>query len=139
VIGWESKYTIAPFKDHGRDLSGLDCWGLVRLVYLQELNIALPEFAEISPSDLRRVAYMIDGAKDSEEWSSVDRPNLKPFDVVVMSQYGGIRNAHVGLITNAGKLMHIEKGSNVLVLPLDHFTIRERVKCFRRHKSRVLP
>lgn len=139
MIGWESKYTIAPFKDHGRDLSGLDCWGLVRLVYLQELNIVLPEFAEISPSDLRRVAHMIDGAKDSEEWSSVDRPNLEPFDVVVMSQYGGIRNAHVGLITNAGKLMHVEKGSNVLVLSLDHFTIRERVKCFRRHKNRALP
>lgn len=137
MIGWESKYTIAPFRDHGRDLSGLDCWGLVRLVYAQELNITLPNFAEISPSDLRKVARMIDGAKDGEEWLSVIPPNLKPFDVVVMSQYGGIRNAHVGLITNAGKVMHIERGSNVLVLPLDHYSIRERIRCFRRNKNRA--
>lgn len=131
---WESKYTLIPFKDHGRTFSGVDCWGLVRLVYQTELGIVLPDHAEISPSDLRRIARMIDADKDAEIWQSVDAAEIQAFDVVVMSQYGGNRNAHVGLITTKKKLIHAEIGCGVVVVSLDHLTVKERIKCYRRHK-----
>ena len=34
---WTQKYVGIPYRDLGRDMTGCDCWGLLRLVYGQEL------------------------------------------------------------------------------------------------------
>ena len=36
---WQNKYVGIPYKDNGRDLDGMDCWGLARYVYNKEFNI----------------------------------------------------------------------------------------------------
>lgn len=42
---WASDYIGLPFADHGRTREGADCWGLVRLVYAEVFNLALPSYA----------------------------------------------------------------------------------------------
>ncbi len=43
---------MAPYVDHGRDLSGLDCWGFVRLVRHYHHNLPmLASFGSVSPDD----------------------------------------------------------------------------------------
>ncbi len=49
------------YLDKGRDRNGLDCWGLVRLVYSELLNIELPCYSQSysTASDARAIAELI--------------------------------------------------------------------------------
>lgn len=71
------------YVDNGRDIAkdgGLDCWGLVRVVY-HRLDLGeLPMFL-ISENDLRRDAFAEN--MSSERWTRLDKPC--PFCVAVFS------------------------------------------------------
>lgn len=135
VTNWVNRYAGLPFVSRGREQSGVDCWGLVRLIYAKELQIELPTYGEISAHDLAEVARNIDAGKDGETWSEVSTTEIKPFDVCVMKFAGSRRVGHVGVVVNSKNIIHIEKGIDAAIVPLAHFTIRERIECFRRHKT----
>jgi len=45
VPAWIADYVGLPFKAHGRERNGVDCWGLVRLVLAERFRLALPSYA----------------------------------------------------------------------------------------------
>lgn len=137
-MNWASKYVGLEFQDGGRGPEFVDCWGLVCVVYRNELQIELPSYAEISTRDLINVSRAMKHDDTPEIWQAVDRTDLREFDLVAMTQYGGRSIAHVGIMTPGGKVLHSEAGCNTVSVPLDHISIRERLKCFRRHKKASL-
>lgn len=133
---WHAPYLGVPFEDGGRSLDGCDCWGLVRLIYARELRIELPSYGETSATDLIRAARAIGAGKDGEAWQDVPAGQLQPFDVVVMRYAGRQLVGHVGLAINPLTVLHVEASTAAVCVPLNHWSIRERIACYRRHISR---
>lgn len=44
MYSWTQKYVGIPFQSSGREFSGCDCYGLIRLIFQNEYCICLPEF-----------------------------------------------------------------------------------------------
>lgn len=102
---WSNKYIGIPYKQKGRDLDGIDCWGLVRLVYEQEYNIILPSFsAEYIQQDVERIQDLISQYK--EGWEQIDQP--VEGCVVVFKVLGA--DSHIGVAVSSTHFLHAREG-----------------------------
>ncbi|MBY0262755.1 MAG: C40 family peptidase, partial [Phycisphaerales bacterium] len=81
---------------------GLDCWGLVRLVYAERFGIKLPAFADDydDTNDGQAIAGIY--AVERTEW--VERPGPAPGDVVMFRIIG--IPLHVGVVIDAQTFLH---------------------------------
>lgn len=136
-MSWAASYMGLPFKPHGRDRAGCDCWGLVRLVYAEQLGVDLPEFEGISPDDAAAIPAAI--AAETPLWTPVPLLQRQAFDVVVM-RARLIREGkaltpdmHVGVVTEDLKILHTQLPYGVACVPIDHPTLSNRISgVFRR-------
>lgn len=130
-MDWWSRYIGLPF---GTGPGEVTCWSLVRQVYRRELQVELPEFGDIDPRDLVRVAREMRDGKDAGPWIEPPRPGV--FDVVLMrSARGGRAVCHVGLIADVARVLHAEEATGAVLVPINHITIRGRIAGFRRYTS----
>lgn len=133
---WCQKYVGLPFLDGGRASQGLDCWGLVRLVFAKEKGIELPAYGDISALDLKATADAMQAAiKSREIWLDAHPSALRPFDVAVMKR----RNfpIHVGVLVTESKVLHVEEATAAIIVDLESPSIKQRISTFLRHKSLV--
>lgn len=107
---WAGRYIGLPFKGHGRDRSGLDCWGLVRLVLGEQYGFALPSLAAEykSTGEARRIASLVESQLPF--WREIEAGKEKTGDVIVLRLKG--QPMHVGLVVGDGAMLHIEQGIN---------------------------
>lgn len=133
--GWWDDYRGIPYLDHGRGRDGLDCWGLVRLVYAERFGVALPSFAEdyecSDAVDLSIVEKRMDG------WREVERPTEG--DVVLIRIVRNRRpRFHIGVVVNPrrGEVLHISKDISVTVEQYRSPRWASRVVGFWRHDER---
>ncbi len=129
-MSWWGKYIGVPFVDGGRTIAdGLDCWGLFRLVYAERLGVDLPTYGEISAKDLRAIAGAM--VPSAERWKEVVVP--RPLDGVLMRFYNRSWVGHCGVMVSGGRMLHTEPTISAAVVPLDHFSVRDRIAGFRRY------
>jgi cell wall-associated NlpC family hydrolase len=132
-MNFVEKYVGIPFVDHGRSWQGVDCWGLVKLVYETECRILLPSYGEISAEELTRVAHEVAEESSKEPWRPVTDPIL--FDVAVMHR----RKApvHVGVVValNPVRLLHIERATHAVFVPVTHPSVSFRSISYFRHRN----
>lgn len=125
------KYIGIPYADKGRDVTGIDCWGLVRLVYKDELNIDLPSFvAEYTSEDDERIEELF--AQYKEGWESVDKPNVG--DVVVFRMLG--YESHIGVVVNDKQFLHVRENQDSVIESLDNPKWVKRIVGFFKYSEK---
>jgi len=130
---WFEKYVGLPFIDGGRDLTGVDCWGLVRLILRSEKNIDTPSYGEISAEDLMGIAGMVAQACRVEPWIEIHPKARSAFDVVVMRR--AREPVHLGILAEQSRLLHIERKTDSVLIPIDHRSVEQRIIGYFRHRT----
>lgn len=137
---WVEKYLGIPFKERGLTREGCDCWGLVRLILLEQMDLHLPEHPEISEGATLAKLRTIVAAAASPTWHEVVRGSECVYDVVLMrghvehAEHKYQRPIHIGLVVVPGTLIHVEVGSNVSITDYRRdIRTKNRVHGFYRH------
>ena len=133
-MSWSNAYVGLPFRDKGRSDAGLDCWGLVRLVYARELGIALPSYAEtyVSVEERREIAAVIDQEQTPAIWRPVTWPGAA-FDVLLFTV--GDYPSHVGLVVTAGLMLHVARPDHAKLARFDTPPWAGRLAGVFRHRA----
>jgi cell wall-associated NlpC family hydrolase len=104
---WCADYVGIPFREHGRDRTGADCWGLVRIVYWDRYGIVLRDFGVScyrTTKDSPTIARLC--AEEARNWERVEDP--MEGDVILLKVEGLPR--HVGVVVSPGVMLHVEWG-----------------------------
>jgi sulfur carrier protein ThiS len=122
------KYIGLRYKAKGRDFSGTDCYGLVRLFYKEELKIDLPAFdSEYEATEEQRIQELF--AQYREGWDEVTTPLHG--DVVLFRVLGKVR--HIGVMITPESFLHVREGSDSVVEYLSNPKWNKRVAGFFRY------
>ena len=119
---WSNKYVGIPYKERGRDLNGIDCWGLLRLVYSEQFNINLPSFAaEYTEIDTLRIQDLI--AQHKEGWTQLDKPEE---GCGILFRIVGTES-HVGIAISSTHFLHAREGQLSTIESFDSHVWKNRI------------
>ena len=129
-----NKYIGLPYTSNGRDESGIDCWGLVRLFYKQEYGIELPSYTEeYSGAYDTRILEMMDQYKNN--WSQVQTPEIG--SVIVFNILG--EPFHVGIYIGGDKFIHARDGMDSVVESVNSPKWSKRIEGYYKHSTQASP
>jgi cell wall-associated NlpC family hydrolase len=115
-VGWARGYAGIPYRDGGRDRTGCDCWGLIRLVYAEVLGAALPDYTYATAEDRAEVLGLIDGDR-RRLWREVPQAEAVAGDVALL-RYADGTPGHMGVMVDAKTMLHVHRGIDATVTPL---------------------
>ncbi len=135
--GWTLQYVGIPFRSHGRDRSGCDCYGLVRLVLAEQFAVAVPSYAGDYPDALEcaEVAALICRCLfpalpgEGGLWRAVANPG--PATVILLRIAG--EPWHVGLVVVERWFLHVRPGTDSCLERYDSIRWRRRIAGFYRY------
>ena len=119
---WSNKYIGIPYKQKGRDFDGIDCWGLVRLIYKEEYNVQLPSFVnDYTEDDTIRIQDLV--AQYKEGWEQLDEPQE---GCVVLFRILGTES-HIGVAISSTQFIHAREKYTSAVESFDSTAWKNRV------------
>jgi probable lipoprotein NlpC len=98
-----NKLVGIEFKDCGRDRSGLDCWGLILLIYRELFKVTIMDKdPEVSAMDVEQAnAFFLE---QTRLWQEVPIGKEKLGDVIVFKAGGWVN--HAGMVVEPGLMIH---------------------------------
>lgn len=111
-MDWVNEYIRLEFKELGRSVEGVDCWGLIKLIYQDRLGIEIPSLLEYSNTkDMEEIPRLV--RENAPEWVKVEQGEEKQYDVVIFQMCSV--PMHVGLVIGRNLMIHCERGSGTVV------------------------
>jgi len=136
VPAWTTEFVGLPWRPHGRGRAGVDCWGLVCLVYHARYGIALPSYADayggVGEADAAHLAGLVRG--EVQQWRPVQAGAEREGDLVVIRLFG--LDCHTGVIVAPGWMLHNLDGTDVVLTRYRTTVWQRRVSGFWRHRER---
>lgn len=132
-LHWSAGYIGLPFLLGGRDRSGIDCYGLARLVLLERAGISLDaatEAAAVAPPD--QVAAEADRIAAGSPWHPVSG-DVRELDVAVFAT--GVYTRHIGIMVGPDMMLHVVEGTPSCLVRLDAPRWRDRRLGILRHQD----
>ncbi len=117
VITESRRWLGTPYKYGGQTRRGMDCSGMVQVVYDNALGLKLPR-----------------SSRDMADYSKrISRKDLRPADLVFfVSQPGGSRINHVAIYLGDGRIIHSTTSKGVIESNLDEGYWKSHFYCCGR-------
>ena len=124
------KYLGIPYQHHGRELSGLDCYGLILKVFADQ-GVELWDIHDEYDDQWSWQGKNLFVENYAREWEEVEDPRF--MDIVCFKNGKGVVN-HAGILLGENKFIHAVKAGVVI----SKFTDRQwqkRLVGFYRYKD----
>lgn len=128
-----NKYLGTPFKHLGRSLDGLDCYGLLIMIY-KDLEIPLIDMEQYDEKWAQKGEnYFIENYH--KQWEEVK--NYRIFDVILFKNGSDLLN-HIGIVLSGGKFIHSAIRAGTLINRITDPKWFPRIQGFYRFKNEVV-
>jgi cell wall-associated NlpC family hydrolase len=134
---WSRDYVGLPWRFAGRDRGGIDCWGLLWLIYRDVLGIEVASYAmeTMDAPEREQIAALLTNDRQFSPWSPVEPGREREFDMAVFRR-GGIES-HIGIVTEPGRMLHILHGGEVVCERFDQGRWKPKLIALHRHVSLI--
>lgn len=104
IVPWAGTYVGIPFVSGGRSRDGADCYGLIRLILLEQFNKTLPLLsADYSDADnLEETEKVMKARRPVLAGQQVENPETG--DICVIKFFG--LPVHLGMYAGGGFILH---------------------------------
>ncbi|MCC6426294.1 MAG: C40 family peptidase [Phycisphaerales bacterium] len=127
---WAAGYIGIEYRHNGRGRDGIDCWGLARLVYREQMDIMLPSLA--GPKEHNR-------ARAQAPKELLFAPAEPPYQVGDLVEISGNRPGalHVGILVADGMMLHAWERTCSCIERIDTPLWQPRVTAIHRYDGAV--
>lgn len=122
-----NKYLGLPYLNMGRDIKGLDCWGLVMLIFKNEKGFDLPDTTEDYDTTWSYKGKDYFNDKYSKRFDRVDTPEY--MDIILIKNGKGICN-HAGVMLDSKHFIHCAEKAGVVVSNIKDELWKNRIEGF---------
>ena len=115
---WTERYLGIPYKVKGRDETGVDCWGLIYLIYIEMFGVELPLYTERyvdlrDPQGIHNIAEKVEEESITFGCTRVLRGQELFGDVILLPLEG--MYTHVAMCIEGNLMIHALEGTEVTI------------------------
>lgn len=119
-----TEYMAIPFAPNGRSREGIDCWGLVVMLYADKYGIELPSYENVDGKNGEEVAASV-STECLSAWTEIPADQRQEGDVVVLRMLGF--PWHVGVMLDRSTFVHAYYHTGVSVERITAIHWRSRI------------
>lgn len=112
---WVRDFIGIPWTERGRDRTGCDCFGLLRLCLSEQFGVRLPSYTEdyVTTADREEIARLIRVELGAGPWCEIPLTDAQPGDGVLFRIEGD--PMHIGVVIAPPQFLHVRRGANACI------------------------